>query len=200
MRVLLTAFDPFGGETLNPAEEALKLVQAPEGVMLYKAVISTGYRRSEDEILGLISEISPDTVICLGQAGGRRSVTPERIAVNIDDATKPDNAGEIRRGTRICENGPAAYFSTLPVETICMALNDEGIESSVSNSAGTFVCNHLMYTVLRIADTDRPGMRAGFIHVPYIPEQLEGKSPGTPSMELGKIVRGIEIALKICAQ
>ena len=195
MRILLTAFRPFGGETVNPTEKALEHVRAPGGTELHKAVISTEYRRSEDEIRELVSQICPDAVISLGQAGGRRFITPERIAVNIDDAEIPDNAGEIRRGSRICEEGPAAYFSSLPAEDICKALNDAGIGSAVSNSAGTFVCNHLMYTVLRMAG---PGMKAGFIHVPYIPEQLDGKPSGTPSMELETIVRGIEIALNVC--
>ena len=196
MRVLLTAFRPFGGEVINPSEKALELIRLTGEVTLDKAVISTEYRRSESELKELIAESDPDVAICLGQAGGRRCITPERIAVNIDDSVMPDNSGEIRRGSRICEGGPSAYFATLPVEKICGALNDAGIESAVSNSAGTFVCNHLMYTALHVT-AGRPGKKAGFIHVPYIPEQLAGKPDGTPAMELAKIVRGIEIAVNV---
>ena len=197
MKILLTAFDPFGGESVNPAAEAIARVREPEKAELSRAVIPTEYVGSEEKICRLITDLEPDMVISLGQAGGRCRITPERIAVNIDDAQQPDNAGEIRRGSRIREDGPAAYFSTLPNEKICAALNEEGIGSSVSNSAGTFVCNHLMYTVLSMAGE---GMKAGFIHVPYIPEQLEGKPEGTPSMELETIVRGIEVALRVIAE
>lgn len=196
-KILLTAFEPFGGEKINPALEAVKLVKAPAGVELTKLTVPTSFKRSAECVLAAIGSIEPDVVLCVGQAGGRKAITPERVAINLDDAKICDNDGNMPHDTPIVKDAPAAYFATLPVKKIAAALNETGIAAEVSYSAGTFVCNHLMYSVLHCAAQERPAMQAGFIHVPYIPEQTRGKCPETPSMPLESIARGLEIALEI---
>jgi pyroglutamyl-peptidase len=134
-------------------------------------------------------QFSPDTILCVGQAGGRAAVTPERIGVNIRDARIPDNAGNQPRGEFVDPQGPAAYFSTLPVEAMAQAIRDAGVDATVSNSAGAFVCNDVLYSLLH--HYDGTAVRVGFVHVPYIPEQ------GAPSMELEQIVRALEAAITL---
>lgn len=200
MKILLTAFDPFGGEPINPAEEAVKLVTSPDGVELHKLTVPTVFGKSAEIVCNAVEEILPDAVICIGQAGGRSGITPERVAINVDDARIPDNAGNTPVNSPIVKDGPAAYFSTLPIYEITVALNEAGITASISNSAGTFVCNHLMYKVIHYASEKHPKIRAGFIHVPFLPEQAAKKSETCPSMQLETIVRGIEIALETVAK
>lgn len=196
MKILLTAFDPFGGESINPAEEAVKSVASPDGMELYKLTVPTVFGKSSETVRQEIDRIHPDVVVSIGQAGGRSGITPERVAINVDDARIADNEGNTPKNKPVVTDGPAAYFSTLPIYEITEALTAAGITSSISNSAGTFVCNHLMYSVLHYAATKYPSMRAGFIHVPFLPEQAALKSENTPSMSLETIVRGIEIALQ----
>ena len=197
-RILLTAFDPFGGETVNPSAMTLEAVSAPEGVILRKIVVPTSFSRALETVGKVLRDETFDAVVCLGQAGGRDGISVERIAVNIDDASIPDNDGAKPCGTRISDDGPAAYFSTLPVDEICRAAGEAGVKAYVSNSAGTFVCNHLMYGVLHML-RDRQGIRAGFIHLPYLPEQAQARREKEgkefPFMTKDGMVRGIEAAL-----
>lgn len=188
--LLITGFEPFGGESINPSWEAVK--QLPNAVgdyTLYKLSLPTVYGKAPEILLRKAEEIRPDAIICVGQAGGRDAVTPERIGVNIRAARIADNAGVLLDGDRIEPNGPAAYFSTLPVEKIRDAIRAAGIPAAVSNSAGTYVCNDCLYSALH----HFVGMpvRCGFIHVPYLPEQ------GTPNLPLEETVRALTAA--ICA-
>ena len=192
MKILLTAFNPFGGESVNPAELAAARVQFP-GHTLKKLTIPTEYARCETVLSAALDEFSPDILLMIGQAGGRAAVTPERVAINVDDSGAADNAGEVRKNQPIAPDGPAAYFATLPIHRIADAIKAAGIPAAISNSAGTFVCNHLMYTAL--SQVKAPAI-AGFVHVPFLPEQAEKR--GAPSMPLGDMVRAIEIALAEC--
>jgi len=197
MKILLTGFDPFGGEPVNPALEAVKLVKiADPDLEIIKLEVPTVFGDSIAAVTEAMARHKPDAVVCVGQAGGRFAVTPERVAINISDARIPDNAGSKPLDEPIVPDGPAAYFSTLPVKAMVAAIREAGIPASLSNSAGVYVCNHLMYGVLHAAATRFPGTRAGFIHVPYIPEQAARKGGNLPSMSLETIARGLEAALR----
>ena len=198
MKLLLTAFTPFDGEKINPALEAVKLVKDKIGnLLIVKLEVPTVFGKSIDTVREAIEREKPDFVLSIGQAGGRAEITPERVAINIDDARIPDNEGNQPIDEPIFPNGENAYFSTLPVKAMVEAIREEGIPSSLSNSAGTFVCNHLMYGVLYYLDK-RPVIKAGFIHVPYIPEQVKNKKE-MPALELSEIVRGLEAAITAIA-
>lgn len=195
MKLLLTAFDPFGGETVNPAQEAVKMVSSRVGnVEVIKCVVPTVFRKSIETVAAAIEDCRPDAVLCIGQAGGRADLTPERIAINLDDASIADNEGNRPVDTPIFPDGKPAYFSTLPVKAMVAAIRAAGIPASLSNTAGTFVCNHLMYGVLYTLEKYYPGVRGGFLHVPYIPSQVTG-GRGIPSMSAADIVRGLEAAI-----
>lgn len=196
-KILLCAFDPFGGESVNPALEAVRRVEFSDAE-LEKCEVPTVFYRSVEIVTAKIDEICPDAVIMIGQAGGRDRITPERVAINVSDARIPDNAGNMPMDEPIVKDGPAAYFATLPIKSIVAALDCEGIPSAVSNSAGTFVCNHLMYGVLHHIATRKLQIPAGFVHIPYIPEQTADK-PSVPSMPLDTAVRGIETIVSCVA-
>ncbi len=187
--LLITGFEPFGGESINPSWEAVK--QLPDAVgdyTLYKLGLPTVYGKAPEILLRKADEIRPDVIICVGQAGGRDAVTPERIGVNIRAARIADNAGILPDGDRIKADGPAAYFSTLPVEKIRDTIRAAGIPAAVSNSAGTFVCNDVLYSLLHhYAGTD---VRCGFIHVPWLPEQ------GEPNLPLEDTAKALEAAIR----
>ena len=189
MKLLLTAFDPFGGGTINPALEAAKLVGMVAGVDIIKLEVPTVFGTSVDTVISAIEKHLPDAVLCVGQAGGRTGLTPERVAINIDDARIPDNEGHQPVDRPIAAEGPAAYFSTLPVKAMTAAIRQAGLPSDLSNTAGTFVCNHLMYGVLHHLAKHHPAIRSGFLHVPFLPQQ------GSPSLPLEDIARGIEAAI-----
>ena len=194
-KLLLTAFTPFDGERINPALEAVKLVKDKIGnLKIVKLEVPTVFGKSIDTVREAIERERPDFVLSIGQAGGRAEITPERIAINLDDARIPDNEGNQPIDDPIFPDGENAYFSTLPVKAMVEAIRKEGLPSSLSNSAGTYVCNHLMYGVLYYLDK-RPSMKAGFIHVPYIPEQVKDKK-GMPALPLSDIVRGLEAAIQ----
>ncbi len=198
MRVLITAFDAFGGERINAVEEILKgLKEVPKGVEVIPLSVPTVFGRSVRVVTDAIDAACPDAVLCLGQAAGRGEITPERIAVNLMDARIPDNEGNQPQDEPIVPNGPAAYFSTLPLRRMEEALKGAGLPASLSNTAGTFVCNRLMYGVLH-ALADRPAIPAGFVHFPCLPEQAEGR--GLPSMPLDDMVRGLETILAVLAE
>jgi len=187
-RILLTAFEPFGGEKINPSLEIAKKLADRDGVTVLTVPVTFA-----DSAAAVLPHLpGHDAVVMLGQAKGRKGVTVERVAINIDDASAPDNAGDTPTDRPIAEGGPAAYFSTLPIKNIVESIRAEGLPASVSNSAGTYVCNHLMYSVLHALNG--ANVRAGFIHVPALPEQTAGH-PEIPSIPLEDMVRAIEIAL-----
>jgi len=195
MKILVTGFDPFGGEKVNPALEAVKsLPSVIHGAEIRWVEIPTVFYQSAEVLEAEIVRYQPDVVLCIGQAGGRAGLTPERVAINQDDARIPDNQGNQPIDTPIRLDGEAAYFSTLPIKAMVQAINEVGLPATVSNTAGTFVCNHLMYQALYLADKKFPNMRAGFMHIPYMTEQVVNK-PNTASMCLRDIVRGIEAAI-----
>lgn len=196
MKILLTAFDPFGNESINPALEAVKLVDVDKiDAEVIKLEVPTVFHKSIDIVADKIREVQPDVVLAVGQAGGRYGITPERVAINEDDARIEDNEGNQPIDVPIKEDGQPAYFATLPIKAMVEAVSAQGIPASVSNSAGTFVCNHLMYGVLYTLAKELPEARGGFIHVPFIPEQVVNK-PNQPSMALEDIVKGLEAALQ----
>lgn len=190
-RLLITGFDPFGGSDLNPAWEAVKLLPDSIGdYVLCKLEIPTVFDLAPETVIRGAREFQPHVILCIGQAGGRSSVTPERIGVNIRDARIPDNAGNQPRGEFVAEGGPAAYFATVPVMAMADAICAAGLPGTVSNSAGAFVCNDVLYTLLHhYAGTD---VKVGFIHVPWLPEQ------GTPSLPLEQTVAALEAAIRAC--
>ena len=196
MKILVTAFDPFGGESINPALEAVKLMKDTiEGAEIVKLEIPTVFRKSIDKTREAIEKENPDVVLCVGQAGGRFEVTPERVAINVDDARIPDNESNQPIDVPIYEDGKPAYFSTLPVKAMVEAIRSEGLPSSLSNSAGTFVCNHIMYGVLYTIDKMGKDIRAGFVHVPFIPHQVARRPAPAPSMSMEDIARALEAAV-----
>lgn len=198
MKVLLTGFDPFGGEPVNPAEEAIKMVSSNiNGAEVVKITIPTVMTKSVEAIDKAIQEYNPDIVISVGQAGGRFDITPERVAINMDDFRIEDNEGNQVIDKTIKEDGQAAYFSNLPIKAMVKHINENNIPASVSNSAGTFVCNHVMYGILYMIDKKYPNIKGGFIHIPYMTSQIINKK-NTPFMSLEEIVRGLELAIEAC--
>jgi pyroglutamyl-peptidase len=196
MKLLLTAFDPFGGEKVNPALEAVKLVRSTvSGIEVVKLEVPTVFGDSIRTVQEKIEEIKPDVVLAIGQAGGRFDITVERVAINIDDARIPDNEGNQPIDRPIVDGGPPAYFSTLPIKAMVDAIRKAGIPASVSNTAGTFVCNHIMYGILHALSQIKLPIRGGFIHVPFVPAQAIGK-PFVPSMAIGDITTAIEAAIE----
>lgn len=190
-KLLITGFEPFGGEKINPSWEAVKLLPDEIGdFSLTKIEVPVVFGKAADTVIEKAEEINADAVICVGQAGGRTGVTPEMVAVNLRFASIPDNEGNQPKDVPVIEGGENAYFSTLPVRKMTAAVSEAEITSSVSYSAGTYVCNDLIYSVLhRFKNT---GTKACFIHVPFIPEQTKDK----PSMELETIAKALEIAIK----
>ena len=194
MKILVTGFDPFGGEAINPAYEAVKrLPDAIAGAEIVRLEIPTVFSRCGPAVESAIQEHRPDAVLCVGQAGGRSCVTVERVAINLADARTPDNSGAQPVDEPIQANGPAAYFATVPVKAMVENVRAHGIPCQLSNSAGTYVCNCVMYEVLHMG---YPGIRAGFIHVPYVDEQAVNKPAGTPSASLAAITKALELAIE----
>ena len=195
MRILLTAFEPFGGETVNAAWEAVKCVRAPEGAELIKLCVPTVFGLAGERVLEALRCEEAELVLCVGQAAGRAAVTPERVAINLRDASLPDNSGRQPREEPIDPKGPAAYFSPLPLRAMVEAIRAQGVPAQISNSAGTFVCNDLMYTLLHALSKENAGRRGGFVHVPCLPEQARERGDGTPSLSPEETVRALEAAL-----
>ena len=197
-QLLITGFDPFGGESVNPAWEAVKCLPDTVGeYALTKLQIPTVYSRAAETVFDAISAMptAPDVILCIGQAGGRAAVTPEFVAINYRRASIADNAGVILRESPIIDDAPAAFFATVPVQRMTEAIAAAGIRAQTSYSAGTFVCNDVLYTLLhRFADTNT---KVGFIHVPFLPEQA--KSETTPTMPLCDIVCALTAAITAMA-
>ncbi|MBS9438011.1 pyroglutamyl-peptidase I [Photorhabdus noenieputensis] len=199
--VLITAFEPFDGETINPSWESVRQLQNQQlsGAHIETRQLPCVFNTSLTCLYTAIDEIQPELVIAVGQAGGRPDITVERIAININDARIPDNQGNQPIDTPIVAAGPAAYFSTLPIKAIVSGLQAAGVPASISQSAGTYVCNHVMYGLLHYLALTYPKVRGGlvrggFIHIPYLPEQAV-KHPGTPSMALETITMALKIAI-----
>ena len=187
MKILITGSDPFGGETVNPAYEAVKLLpDTIAGAEIIKLEVPTRFHRAGAVLEDAMQRHKPDAVICVGQAGGRAAITPEKVAINLMDG-------------RIREDGETAYFTSLPVKAMVQRMRDAGIPAAVSYTAGTYVCNYLLYTLLYLIDKKYPNVRGGFIHVPYAMEQVINKPLGTPSMDLRQIARGLETAVEAVA-
>ena len=196
MNVLVTGFDPFGGEAVNPALEAIKKLDGKmvAGARVVTRELPTVRWKAIEGLKTAIREVQPALIIAVGQAGGRMDITPERVAINVDDFRIADNEGNQVVDERIAPDGPAAYWSTLPIKKIVADLRAAGIPASVSNSAGTFICNHLFYGLMHELAAEGNARRGGFIHIPYLPEQA-AKLTGQPSMALETIVRGLTAAI-----
>jgi pyroglutamyl-peptidase len=196
-KVLLTGFDPFGGEAINPAIESVRKLEGEviEDHEVVALEVSTVFDKSIQELKNAIDEVKPGLVICVGQAGGRAHISVERIAINVNDARIPDNAGNQPVDTPVIEAGPAAYWSTLPIKAMVEALKNKGIPAMVSQTAGTFVCNHIFYGLMHELHTKQTLVRGGFIHIPFLPEQA-AKKPEQPSMALDIIAEGLQIAVE----
>ncbi|MFI1800228.1 pyroglutamyl-peptidase I [Streptomyces sp. NPDC020379] len=195
-RVLLTGFEPFGGEAVNPSWQAVRAAaeHPPEGVELSVAQLPCVFGSALDALRAAVAATGPDVVLCVGQAGGRPDVTVERIAVNLDDARIPDNAGARPLDEPVVPGGPAAYFATLPVKACVAAVREAGLPASLSHTAGTFVCNHVFYGLMHLAATEHPGLRGGFVHVPYAPEQVTDRAlPSLPVAATAAALRVIAI-------
>jgi pyroglutamyl-peptidase len=195
--VLLTGFEPFENEPINPSWEA---VRALDGERVGDAVIVARqlpcvFGAAIEAMGALVGELKPELVIAVGQAGGRAEMSVERVAINVDDARIADNAGEQPIDTAIVSGGPAAYFSSLPIKAIVRDMRAAGVPASVSQTAGTFVCNHVFYGLMHLlAAHSRSGVRGGFIHIPYLPEQA-ARHPGQPSLSQDTMVKGIRQAV-----
>lgn len=192
--VIVTGFEPFSGEKTNPSWEICKQLGDLEGMRIETCLIPCEFRRAIEVVAEAIERLHPTLVVCLGQAGSRQRMGVERVAINVDDARIPDNAGAQPVDEFIAANGPPAYFASIPVKAMVLAMRAAGVPAEVSNSAGTFVCNHLMYGVLHYLAESGYRARAGFIHVPYSEEQVLDK-PNTPSMAIATMVKGIRAAI-----
>ncbi|OIK07513.1 pyroglutamyl-peptidase I [Streptomyces monashensis] len=198
-RVLITGFAPFDGERVNPSWQAASLVAAepPAGLTVTAAELPCVFGESVTALRAAVRAADPELVLCLGQAGGRPGVTVERVAVNLDDARIPDNAGHRPVDEPVVPGGPAAYFSSLPVKACVAALRTAGVPAAVSHTAGTFVCNHVAYGLAHLIATELPHVRGGFVHVPWAPEQV---TDGTaPALEPATVARGLRALLGIAA-
>lgn len=196
MKILVTGFDPFGGETINPAIESVKKLPDRIGnAEIIKLEIPTVIGKSVAKIKAAIELHHPDVVLSIGQAGGRPDITVERVGINIDDCRISDNEGNQPVDMKVVAEGPDAYFATLPIKAMVENIRAHGIPASVSNSAGTFICNHVLYGVAHLVASQYPSMKSGFIHIPFLPQQVIAK-PGMPSMTLDSIVQGLVCAIE----
>ena len=196
MTILITAFEPFQQETTNATMAALSLL--PDrlcGVTLEKRVIPVIFGEAIDAVTKLVDDLRPDAVVCLGQASGRAEVTPERVAINVMDARIADNAGNQPVDAPIRADGPAAYFSTLPVKAMVQAMKEAGVPAALSNTAGTFVCNNLMYGLLDYLGRTGRHIPAGFIHIPATPAQAVERP--SPSLSPETVAKGLLAAISV---
>lgn len=196
MKILVTGFDPFGGEEVNPAIETVKrLPDTIGGAKIIKLEIPTVCHQSLRVIDEAIAGYDPDVVLSVGQAGGRPDITVERVGINVDDCRIPDNAGNQIVDEPIYADGPAAYFVTVPIKAMVQRIRERNIPASVSNTAGTFVCNHVTYGVCHLLAVKYPGKRSGFIHIPFLPRQAVDKK-NMPSMSQDMMVEAITAAIE----
>jgi pyroglutamyl-peptidase len=196
-RVLITGFEPFGGESVNPSWQAVELVAAapPDGLFVTAVQLPCVFGESLTALRAAVDRARPELVVCVGQAGGRPGVTVERVAVNVDDARIPDNAGAQPIDEPVVPGGPAAYFSSLPVKACVAAMRAAGVPTALSNTAGTFVCNHVAYGLAHLLATEHPGVRGGFVHVPWAPAQVpDGTAPSLPAETVATGLRALLLA------
>lgn len=196
MKILVTGFDPFGGEPINPAIESVKkLPDNIAGAEIIKLEIPTVRKKSLEKIEKAINEHNPDVILSIGQAGGRFDISIERVGINLDDFRIPDNEGNQIIDEPIFLDGENSYFVKLPVKAMVQNVQKNNIPASVSYTAGTFVCNHVLYGVLYLIEKKYKGKKSGFIHIPFLPQQVVDKR-NTPSMELNTIVKGLTAAIE----
>lgn len=193
-QLLITGFEPFGGETVNPSWEAVRLLPETLGdYKLTKLQIPTVFGRAAGTVLETARTLQPDVILCIGQAGGRSGVTPEVVGINLREARIPDNAGNQPENVPVVENAPAAYFSTVPIRAMVGAIRDAGVPAALSYSAGAFVCNDVLFSLLHAYDGTQT--KVGFVHVPFLPEQAKENAPSLP---LADIVRALTAAIGVC--
>lgn len=198
-KLLITAFEPFGGEEINPSLEAVRQIDNADfsNVFVQTAELPVDRYRAVDNALELLRVNRPDVVIMLGEAGGRYKINPERVAINVDDFRIPDNAGNQPKDEPIIKGGPAAYFSTLPIRAIAERLNKSNIPAAISNTAGAYLCNRLFYSVMHAINVERLDAKAGFIHLPYLHDQAVNKYWDFPSMSKETIVEAVQLAIEV---
>lgn len=195
-KLLLTGFEPFGGEKVNPSAQAVQLVPGRiAGLEVTKLILPVVFGKSVEILRAELRQLKPDAVLSIGQAGGRAELTPERIAVNMMDARIPDNEKNEPHDAAIFPDGPAAYFATLPVRKMAEAIREAGLPARISNTAGLFVCNNVMYGALYHIAHELPQCIGGFMHVPCSPEQTARQSTPQPSMSAADAARGITAAV-----
>lgn len=196
MKILVTGFNPFATDKVNPAIEIVKkLPEEIAGAEIIKLEIPTEFIKCTEITHQVILEKKPDYILSIGQAGGRFAVTPEKVAINLDDGKMPDNAVYRPLNHKIRKDGQTAYFTEFPVKAIVQAIKNAGLPSYVSTSAGTYVCNHIMYQVQYFIDKEFPNLKAGFIHIPFLPNQVINR-PNSPSLSLIDDIRAITIAIE----
>ena len=209
MKIIVTGFEPFNGGTINPSEQIVYRLEAPTGVQLIKKILPVEFRSTTLQVQELLKEYQPDVVLSIGQAGGRAEISVERVAINLDNVKSangskllPDNAGAVPVDEPIAANGAAAYFSDLPIWQLVEAIQEKGIPAGISNSAGTYVCNHVMYVALHLAATQSPQTKAGFIHVPFLPEQIADRADKNrlAAMPLEEMVTALQTVLEVLAK
>jgi len=195
--VLLTGFEPFNGADVNPSWEAARALDgwSGPGFQVVARELPCVFGRANLALFDAIDALQPDIVIGVGQAGGRHEISVERVALNVDDASIPDNAGQQPVDATIADGGPAAYFSTLPIKAIVRALRLRGFPAGVSQTAGTYVCNHVFYGLMQHAQGR--ALKGGFIHVPFLPQQVADRADAAPSMALNDIIDGLRIAVEV---
>ncbi|MGX4763864.1 pyroglutamyl-peptidase I [Holzapfeliella sp. JNUCC 72] len=197
MKILVTAFEPFGKNTINASAEVLKKLPSQiKNSKIEKLLLPTVFKKATDELMTFLNRFQPDVVISMGEAGGRSQVTVERVAINIDDARLPDNDNQKPNQELIRADGDDGYFATLPINAIVDAIQSINIPASISNTAGTYVCNHVMYEGLYWAKNQEKIVQSGFIHLPYLPEEVVQSGQNLPSLSLDLMTKAIESAIK----
>lgn len=198
MKILVTGFEPFGMEKINPSYEVVKRLDSRIlDSDIIKLQVPTVFYKSINTVIKTIKEETPDVILMIGQAGGRYNITVERIGINISDARIQDNEGNKPMDEIIDNEGLPAYFSSIPVRKIVEELIKNNIPASISNSAGTYVCNHLLYGILDYIYKNKLGIKAGFIHIPFLPEQILNRAD-IPSMSLEMMIKAIDTAISVC--
>ncbi len=200
MKILLSAFEPFGGQTINASQQIAREVRLLrfEGALVETVELPVVRCQAPQLLLDALSRFRPDVLLMLGEAGGRAAISPERVAINVDDFPIPDNAGNCPREEPVAQGAPAAYFSTLPFVAIQQELRAQNVPCEVSNSAGTFVCNHLFYYLMHHLTQNNSSVRAGFIHLPLLPEQLSPHAKNGAHLPRETAVKGVRIAIETC--
>ncbi len=195
--ILITGFAAFGGEKINPSWEAVKQLDKLiiDEYQLIARQLPCSFTESSEHLIKLLEELQPQIVLNIGQAGGRLDISLERVAINLDDARIADNLGAQPIDQTIIKNAPSAYFTNLPLKALLQAARNNGIPASISYSAGTFVCNHVFYTLMHWINTLNPAIKGGFIHIPYLPEQAAALG-AQPSMTQETVINGLKIILK----